>query len=261
MLLPQLALAGLLHDIGKFMLRAAVGGDRSWDREAQSDFGYKHAMLSAAFVEEFVPDLWRRSVKNLAGNHHRPRSHSVEELIVSVADMLSAAERNDGTEDDNPRPAAPQAASLHLLGAEGRRNQAVRSGAAFPAFAPLVAAAGNALPAPSPRPRRDVWRAYAALWQGFSDETARLKEVHEQEPDLPSYLESLLFLMQKYLWCVPSAYYGGLPDISLYDHSRVTAALAAALDRDTPDAFTLTGWRRRPESNRGEGRPGWSAAT
>ena len=51
----QLALAGLLHDIGKFMLRAAVSGDRIWDGEAQHDFGYKHAMLTAAFVEEFLP--------------------------------------------------------------------------------------------------------------------------------------------------------------------------------------------------------------
>lgn len=85
-----------------------VGGDRIGDREAQSDFGHKHAMLSAAFAEEFLPDPWRSSVKKLAGNHHRPRPHSVEELLVSLADMLSARERNDGTEDDNPRRQHPK---------------------------------------------------------------------------------------------------------------------------------------------------------
>ncbi len=41
------ALAGLLHDIGKFTLRAAEAGNRTWDREAQGDFKYKHAMLTA----------------------------------------------------------------------------------------------------------------------------------------------------------------------------------------------------------------------
>ena len=69
----QLALAGLLHDIGRFMLRAAVRGDRIWDREAQDDFGYKHAMLSAAFVEDLLPGPWRRAVKSVGRKRTNPR--------------------------------------------------------------------------------------------------------------------------------------------------------------------------------------------
>lgn len=34
------ALAGLLHDIGKFMFHADVPGRRIWDSEAQREFGY-----------------------------------------------------------------------------------------------------------------------------------------------------------------------------------------------------------------------------
>ena len=60
----QYALAGLLHDIGKFMLRAAEGGSRTWDQEAKGDFGYKHAMLTATFVDHYVPETWRVPVKN-----------------------------------------------------------------------------------------------------------------------------------------------------------------------------------------------------
>ena len=243
----QLALAGLLHDIGKFMLRAAVSGDRIWDREAQHDFGYKHAMLTAAFVEEFLPAPWRSAVKNMAGNHHRPRPHSREDLIVSLADMLAAAERNDGIEDDNPRRQHPKQllSIFSVLKAEGIKPS--ESQRRFLPLRPLSLQPETLFPRQYSA-EEDVWRAYTDLWQGFVRETAQLKEVHEQEPDLPSYLESLLFLMQKYLWCVPSAYYKSLPDISLYDHSRVTAALAAALDRDAPDAGTLMGWRQSPQS-------------
>jgi CRISPR-associated protein Csm1 len=57
-----------------------------------------------------------------------------------------------------------------------------------------------------------------------------LKAVYEAGPaDAAAYLAGLLKLMQQYTWCIPSAYYKAQPDISLYDHSRMTAALAACL--------------------------------
>jgi hypothetical protein len=80
-----------------------------------------------------------------------------------------------------------------------------------------------------------VWRAYEALWQEFRREAETLREVHEGGGDLPTYLETLLLLFQRYTWCIPSAYYKNVPDISLYDHSRMTAALAAVLDRPEVD--------------------------
>lgn len=244
-LTDQLAIAGLIHDIGKFMLRASVSGDRTWDREAQGDFGYKHAMLSAAFAERFIPEPWRIPVKNMAGNHHRP--HSREDLIVSLADMLSAAERNDGTEDENPRIQHPQQllSIFSVLEADGvRQSEAERR------YLPLrpLAVERNVLFPQKESAQRDVRQSYADLWRGLTPELEQLKAAHDTDPDLPSYLESLLLLMQRYLWCVPSAYYRSLPDISLYDHGRITAALAAVLNRDGVDESTLTHWRSNPEA-------------
>ena len=241
----QLAIAGLIHDIGKFMLRAAVSGDRIWDREAQGDFRYKHAMLSAAFAERFIPEPWRIPVKNMAGNHHRPRTR--EDRIVSLADMLSAAERNDGTEDENPRVQHPQQllSIFSVLEADGiRQSEADRR------YLPLrpLAVERDVLFPQKESAQRDVWQDYAALWRGLTPELGQLKTAHDADPDLPSYLESLLLLMQRYLWCVPSAYYKSLPDISLYDHGRITAALAAVLNRDEVDESTLTRWRNNPEA-------------
>ena len=244
-LTDQLALAGLIHDIGKFMLRAAVSGDRIWGREAQGDFRYKHAMLSAAFAERFIPEPWRIPVKNMAGNHHRPLSR--DDLIVSLADMLSAAERNDGTEDENPRVQHPQQllSIFSVLKADGiRQSEADRR------YLPLRALAveRDVLFPQKESAQRDVWQNYTHLWEGFTPELEQLKAAHDADPDLPSYLESLLLLMQRYLWCVPSAYYRSLPDISLYDHGRTAAALAAVLNRDEVDESTLTRWRNNPEA-------------
>jgi CRISPR-associated protein Csm1 len=53
--------------------------------------------------------------------------------------------------------------------------------------------------------------------------------VHQDISDIESYLENLLLAMQQSLWCVPSAQYSGNSDISMYDHSRITAALAVCL--------------------------------
>ncbi len=239
----QLAIAGLLHDIGKFMLRAAVHGNRIWDSEAKGDFGYKHAMLSAAFAERYLPEPWRIPVKNMAGNHHRPQTR--EDLIVSLADMLSAAERDDGTADENPRVQHPQQllSIFSVLEADGIRPS--HSERLYLPLCPLALKRNVLFPQESME-QGEVWRAYTRLWQEFERELEQLKAAHAQDPDLPSYLESLLLLSQRYLWCVPSAYYRSLPDISLYDHGRITAALAAVLDREGVDKEALRRWRRTP---------------
>lgn len=240
----QLALAGLLHDIGKFMLRAAVHGNRIWDSEAKGDFGYKHAMLSAAFAEQYIPEPWRGPVTNMAGNHHRPQTR--EDLIISLADMLSAAERDDGTADENPRIQHPQQllSIFSVLEAGGIKPR--ESERLYLPLRPLALERDVLFPQGSME-QKEVWRAYFKLWEGFERELEQLKAAHDQDPDLPSYLESLLLLTQRNLWCVPSAYHRSLPDISLYDHGRITAALAAVLDSDEVDDAILKHWRRNPK--------------
>ncbi|MCS6828365.1 MAG: type III-A CRISPR-associated protein Cas10/Csm1 [Caldilinea sp.] len=231
-----IALAGLLHEIGKLMLRASVAGRYSWERTAQGDFGYKHAMLSATFVEELLPAQWRKEVLGPVGYHHRPQSR--RNRIVQLADHLSAAERNDGLQDDQPRVEHPrQLLSIFCrLEADGQTLPADRR--RYLPLQPLrlektAIFPGDALSA------AEVWRSYEALWNAFRQEAETLRDAHAHAGDLPTYLESMLLLLQRYLWCVPSAYYGSLPDISLYDHSRMTAALAAVLDRPDVDEVWL----------------------
>ncbi|MCB0159108.1 MAG: type III-A CRISPR-associated protein Cas10/Csm1, partial [Caldilineaceae bacterium] len=230
-----IALAALLHDIGKFMLRAAVSGKFIWsERENQHEFGYKHAMLTDTFVDEYVPSQWRATVRALAGRHHRPRTD--DERIIQEADHLSAGERDDGhrQEDDSPRTKHPQ--QLQSIFCQVQADGVTAPDARYLPLQPLQMQREAIFPA-APLQGDTVWRKYATLWDEFAGQMAQLRNAHEGTGNLAVYLENVLLLLQRYTWCIPSAYYGSVPDISLYDHSRMTAALAVALaDRDEDNA-------------------------
>src|SRR5690606_39117839 len=49
----------------------------------------------------------------------------------------------------------------------------------------------------------------------------------------------LYFLLEKYLWCVPAQTTNYVPDISLFDHAKTTAAIALCL-YDEYSAGSLT---------------------
>jgi CRISPR-associated protein Csm1 len=67
-------------------------------------------------------------------------------------------------------------------------------------------------------------------WGRFLSEARTLHDAHAPVGEsLPTYLEGFLLLMQRYTWSMPAAYYRNRPDVSLYDHSCMTAALAAVL--------------------------------
>jgi len=58
--------------------------------------------------------------------------------------------------------------------------------------------------------------------------SANLVALHDSN----RYLETMLDLLQKYAWCIPCPGMGSATDVSLYDHARTTAAIAACLAAD-----------------------------
>ncbi len=78
-------------------------------------------------------------------------------------------------------------------------------------------------------PQENVGEAYQALWQEFEGKLDALQQTQSPGSNVNVYLENVLLLMQRYTWCIPSAYGHALPDVSLYDHNRMTAALAAVM--------------------------------
>lgn len=69
---------------------------------------------------------------------------------------------------------------------------------------------------------------YGALWAGF----AAAMQALPPTADLPTLVEHMQAALRQFAWCVPGP--GAADDVSLYDHARVTAAIAACLaDVDT----------------------------
>ncbi|GAB4423856.1 MAG: type III-A CRISPR-associated protein Cas10/Csm1 [Anaerolineae bacterium] len=216
------ALAGLLHDIGKFAQRAGEGMYVNWNQEEEKEFKYQHAAYTDGVLAEIVPTQWVADVRGAASHHHRP-TNSLEQ-VVSLADRLSAGERSDSG-DQPPRLLQSIFCSLDGVRDEQGRPIEPPQGKYLP-LKKLAIAADTVFPVDE---SSDAHWTYKELWDQFLAEAKALKAAHEPTGNQAVYLESLLNLMQQYTWSIPSAYYKSVPDISLYDHSRMTAALAACL--------------------------------
>jgi CRISPR-associated protein Csm1 len=201
----ELALAGLLHDVGKFAQRAG------WRRG-------KHADVGGEFVDQYVPSQWKGFLYPVMGHHDSPLQ-GYETKVIALADRLSAGERSD-TAERQPRRLLSVFCQVQADG------QACPS----PQYVPLRALAIEETTLFSGDESEDPDRAYGDLWDGFARDIEALARVQDGgDADLETYVDSLLMLLQRHAWCIPSAYYRSLPDVSLYDHSRMTAALAACL--------------------------------
>jgi len=156
------ALAGLLHDIGKFAQRAAEGKHIQWDDEAKQEFKYQHALFTDGAVEQIVPQQWREGMRGAAGRHHRPVEHL--ERVVSLADRLSAGERSDSGEKQ-PKQLRPIVCSLDGLDVDAPNAQ-------YLPLKKLVIERDIIFPTTE---IDDSHTAYKTLWDGFLNAAKKLK--------------------------------------------------------------------------------------
>ncbi len=221
----QAALAGLLHDVGKIEQRAQVV-----PRKAAPGFEGEglpaHASYSAYFVQTYVPEKYRPAA--LAGAyHHAPERSPAQEKslskLVALADKLSAGERVDPAQNERP-PRQMISIFDRVALAAPRREKDWH----FLPLRPLALEEEALFPGP-PTDKDSEGEGYQALLDTLS------AAARQDTGDLESYVENLLGALQRAAWCVPSAYYYAAPDVSLYDHSRMTAALAACMSGMSED--------------------------
>ncbi len=178
--------------------------------------------------------------------HHDHEMVDLETKRVALADRLSARERLDEQE--------PQHRQLLSVLSQLKPKDGMPSPS--PRYWPLepLQLSREALFLRSEVSEAEESAGYRHLWALFTKEVSALRDAHTPLGDLATYLDSMLLLLQRTTWCIPAAYYRSVPDVSLYDHSRMTAALAACLVgmEDQIDRLLggLTSWYKA-----GEGTP------
>lgn len=230
----NLELASLLHDIGKFYQRTGDKVSDEYSRFTPDDYGENgaHAKWSAEFISKFCND----DVTDMALYHHKHTSSNYPKLtsMLRKADHHSSKERiySEEKKDISQTPLISVFSEIHLDDNAKCSEYYVpfeEIGLKKDSFQKLI-------PKESSKEIMSGWNLkpdYKRLWTRFSNEAASLSN---------NDFNTWLALIKKYASTMPSAVYVSLPDISLFDHSKTTAAIATCrylYDRDADNKLTL----------------------
>ncbi len=256
----KIAIAALMHDIGKFAEDAMTVSDDYLSRNAdlyQPFFNnrhtHRHAVFSAAFIdhiEKLLPKQFNKSgwglddsFINLAAGHHKPET--AMQWIVAMADRISSGwdRKNFDTEYNNAIAWQDYKKTRLLPLFEGLLRDDGKEGIRYKYRYPLKEINPlNIFPVLSqeaePENDEKAMEEYKKLFDEF---VFALEKLLHRDESIALWFEHFESLMLIYTSAIPAARAGKIvPDVSIYDHSKSTAALAAALYRYHMDTTTMS---------------------
>lgn len=218
-------LAALLHDIGKFLQRG---------RNLSFNIKGTHPEVSGRFVSAFadvfkpVADVYL--LRDLVIHHHQDKAKEITDkharhlaYLVNKADVLSSRERGEHPQERRDYKTTPLVPVFHRV-FSGRDTDSVLCYHPFFLTEPGNITEASIFPDPFP--------AYASgelegTITAFGDHT---KSVFTGlDGDFNTLISHILALLQSYTPAIPADTQEAIPDTSLYDHMKTTAAIAACL--------------------------------
>lgn len=252
-------LVALMHDIGKFYQRADINraskstilsqkiknleGNISPKHYKTQLYTHKHVLWTAQFFENFESsfnryinfdsDDWSYDkLLRLSAAHHSPVKDNLLECIIQKADHYSSGIDRDKNEGMGWKDAAEELDN-NWDAFKRTRMRSVFEGVSLTNEWPEMNAYKKELPLreinldesffPVEIGSEESETDYQKLWNNFENELKLF-----QNRTLYSFNESLLYLLEKYTSRIPSSTQH-LPDVSLYDHLKTTAAFASSL--------------------------------
>ena len=265
----RIALAAFLHDLGKFAERAKIPvkqdvldankqlycphhkkftDDKGW-------FSHVHAAytgLAMDLIEDYLPDLtgadfapfgsWKTkeaddSFINAAAMHHRPDTFL--QWVIATADRVASGfdreefekynEAEEGTSTGKNHYTARQLPLFEQIRLDSKDQQDYTYRYPLKPLSPnsIFPVIANQCEGNDDKAAQDE---YLKLWQGFVEALKLMPKSHRNNWSL--WLDHFETLWGVYTQAIPSATAFNIrPDVSLYDHSRVAAAMATALWR------------------------------
>jgi CRISPR-associated protein Csm1 len=267
----EIYLAALLHDIGKFYQRAdekGLAGSRFISPEIHNledvlcplykgKASHKHVIWTAQFFKDFeshlkplissASSMSYDSILRAAAAHHSPRKSALHEIIIQKGDHYSSgADRSiiddswkDAEEEDDTRWDSFRRIKMRSIfeGISLTESNDLPWSASYDYKLPLcsLTLTENFFP----RKSDDSVPDYLSLWNQFITEVKFI-----QTNSFRTFSETMLALLKKYTCHIPSSTMH-LPDVSLYDHLKTTAAFSACLY----DYITENGLDKLPPLN------------
>lgn len=265
----KIAIAAFLHDIGKFAERASVAEKQSDELEAgfyldeqfllnnkdlyqphyNGNYTHKHAVYTAGFIdhiEKLLPSEFNKgawgiddSFMNLAAGHHKPETPL--QWVIAIADRVSSGFDRDEFENYNKGIGFKDYKKTRLLTIfEGISLEGIWRDDNLESYRfryPLKELSPeNIFPVDTPPLEKGCEGGFEEEIQA-SDDYRKLffNFVHyleklEHKKNIPLWFEHFHSLFMIYTSHIPAATVGKVvPDVSLYDHSKTTAALASAI--------------------------------
>jgi CRISPR-associated protein Csm1 len=231
--LKIMVLGSLLHDIGKLAQRAKRPFSKEMENEYLTNYngkpGHWHTLYSDYFIEKDLPlphelESHRSRIARTASAHHRPSSDSLSELSLMIADRLSSGTDRIKENQTESAPGFRQSRLVSIFDEIEMLNHTFNPpGRAFYQLRPLESDSDCVFPVfGDPRGPSDD---YDLLFNQFMTAIHKLS-LHQ---DYRFYLDSLISILEKYTWCIPSSSFKTLSDVSLFDHSYSTASIGQSL--------------------------------
>jgi CRISPR-associated protein Csm1 len=212
-------LGALLHDIGKLI----------W-RSKDIMIGETHESLGERFIREELSNIecLKSDIDEIIKAAKRQRGK------IWKADVVAAEEREDSL-DKTPRRYLEAITNRVDFNRPKVKTKSENYWYYLPK--PLDIGKENNFPINSGKELKnyshnetEYQEYHRVLYENFKDELKQL----EKEDDFKTFSRTFIKLLEKYTSKVLSAGYLSHPDISLYDHSRVTAALSVCYEDGDP---------------------------
>lgn len=246
--LQEIVIAALLHDIGKFYQRANDTDKLENDYEVNycvdnnNYFSYIHSGYTAKFFDEnkkiFNCFESYDSIKEISAMHHRP--NTIFQKIISAADQASAGmDRVESEQESKSKEFRniPLNSLFSLINFSENSSNEKRD----KMYNEVVGLYGlKELNYKNVYPESDKGKItnlaglknYKDLYNNFISEinaTYLSNNTSINSENYTLFEANLLRIIEKYLWCLPSATNDETKDISLYDHLYTTASIASTL--------------------------------
>jgi len=239
----KIALAGFLHDIGKFIQRANFLTKEQINdlynhhanrilpfNKTEKRHTHQHALYTAWFIQWFEKHLKQISEKlktgedflNLSAKHHKPETPL--QWIVAMADRVASGFDRDKFENYNLEKGIRDYRKTQLLTIFEQIFSKKKEISEFKFRYPLKKLSPeNIFPEKAGESDEEE---YKKLFENFLNDLREL----EHTDDIALWFESFDGLFQVYASHIPAATVGSIiPDVSLYDHCKITSALTCAL--------------------------------